>query len=187
MYASMMHPNGRPFSCDDVRQIIFDQVLRGSQRPPGREDTESLTFSLNLVAGAYQFAKKYASARPQAAKVQGALETLVEFFDERREACSGLRQASRVVFAERALYNKFWDLITALEQHDFELDMDAVQLMPDYNKGWHDIADLVAQTFRAAMRSNNPNKVLGRRSNDGPVPRFVAAVLPPSPAGNPRH
>jgi hypothetical protein len=173
---SMTHPNGGPFYCADVRRIL-SETLRGRQRPPDREETERLTLSLNLVAGAYQFAKKFASAKPQSTNVQGALETLMAFFDERREECRGLCPASKVAFAEYQLYNKFRQLIAAFEEHPFELDMDTVLVMPDYNKDWHDIAYSVAQIFRTAMQAHNPNEVFGR-SNGGPVPRFVAAVMP---------
>jgi hypothetical protein len=42
---------------------------------------------------------------------------------------------------------------------------------------WHDLADTIAHFFIVAMRPNNPTVRFGR-SNDGPVPRFVASIIP---------
>jgi hypothetical protein len=159
-----------------------DEDHQGSAKgcPPGREEIEQLTLHLNVVAGAYQFAKKFAYRKPQLARLQEAFETLVEYFEERRDECYRFHQASEEPFeSELVIYNKFWEFMNALEDHPFHLRMDAgttVSVMPDYDD-WHDVADFVAQTFRTAMRTNNPNKRFGR-SNDGPVPRFVAAVMP---------
>ena len=43
---------------------------------------------------------------------------------------------------------------------------------------WHGYAPIVARLLQFTIRSSNPNANLGLSSNDGPVPRFIAAVLP---------
>jgi hypothetical protein len=47
--------------------------------------------------------------------------------------------------------------------------------MGDAPKGWHGTASLIEHAFRIAMKSTNPDAVLGTPA-DGPVAKFVAAV-----------
>jgi hypothetical protein len=54
-------------------------------------------------------------------------------------------------------------------------DIPTVPLRPI--ERWHDFADDVADVFREAMLSTNPNLVLGV-ANNGPVVRFVHTVIP---------
>jgi hypothetical protein len=146
-----------------------------TQRSPSRQDIELLAFTLNNITGAFQFTRKYACAESE--RVRPAIETLMLFFEARRRACgSETRYPPAVVESERALYNRFWGFVDAMANHAFELNMDTIKLMPEH-KDWHSIAHVVACSFKLAMVSNNPDVKFGR-SNDGPVPRFVAAVIP---------
>ena len=42
---------------------------------------------------------------------------------------------------------------------------------------WRDLAVALSDAFVNALRPNNPHRIFGR-SNDGPVPRFVSAIIP---------
>jgi len=82
-----------------------------------------------------------------------------------------------------------WDrFVQAVEEHTFSLEMDMDErgamwdmdeyrpMMPDHSS-WSGLDEMIANAFRLAMARNNPTQKLGR-TNSGPVPRFVAAVVP---------
>jgi hypothetical protein len=97
-------------------------------------------------------------------------------------------RATVLLERERRLCDQFDRLVQAMEEHTFSLKMDIDErgamgdveerrpIIPDLDNGWHDLAEFVATAFRLAMAGTN-EKPLGA-SNDGPVARFVAAVIP---------
>lgn len=175
-------PPGGPFTFENLKEILHrprdhpNYVLTTTQRPPSRRDIEEWAFALNNITGVFRFVRKFAHADAQADRVRSALETLILFFEERHRACSESGYPPAVVESEKALHDCFWDFFNAMANHAFELDMDAVLTMPEH-KNWHGIAEHVAASFRLAMAANNPDDRFGY-SNDGPVARFVAAVVP---------
>jgi hypothetical protein len=182
-------PPGGPFTFENVKEILHrprdhPNYVLTTQRPPSRQDIERLAFSLNDISGAFRFSRKFAGAGAEAERVSSAIETLTLFFGERRRACSESRYPPAVVESERALCDCFWDFVNVMANHTFELDMDAVLMMPEH-RDWHSIAEVVAASFKLAMVPNNPDDEFGR-SNNGPVPRFVAAVVPMITGEDPR-
>jgi len=176
-------PPGGPFTCVNLTEIL-ERVLTKRQLPPSRRGIEQWAFILNDIAGVFRFSRKFAGAEEKADRVSRALETLSDFFEERRGVCCDSRYPADVVESERALYDRFWAFFDAMAHHSFELDMDAVVLMPEY-ESWHDIAVAVASSFRLAMAEKNPHDRFGF-SNDGPVARFVAEVVPMITGETPR-
>ena len=114
------------------------------------------------------------TSKKKADMVHDAIAILQRFFELRRIACAGT--SADTIAAEAKLFQKFSDFGDAMEAHRFELDMDAGLRMPDITR-WHDIAVPAAAAFRLAMMPKNPGVRFGPTS-DGPLPRFLAEVLP---------
>jgi hypothetical protein len=167
-----------PFTADSLRLILDGVLKRGTK--PGHADLATLAKYLNLVHGTFRFAVKVANkSKPAADKVSEAFAVLMHFFEERRSACqveNSVRPSVEIVESEKQLYNDFYGFVRTFEAHEFNLDMDAGLLMRHIDH-WHDLAEMIAGAFKVAMSRNNDQQTLGL-SNDGPVPRFVAATIP---------
>jgi hypothetical protein len=167
------------FTVGKLRTILNDIQKRGIK--PSSFDLEQLARMLNQTHDLFTFAVNTANkSKPAADKVRDALEVLRCVFEERQQACcaeDGTKLPSaRIVEDEKRLFNQFNSFLQAMEAHHFELDMDAGLLMPHID-GWRPLAESIASAFKATMSRTNPGLKLGH-SNDGPVPRFVAAVVP---------
>jgi len=166
---------------------ILDGVLKRSQTKPGQVDLELLAYSLNQIREVFAFAQQTANeSKPLADRVRDAIEVLTVFFERRRQACcveDGTRPSVELIESEQRLREQFSSFLKAMEVHKFELDMDAGLLMPRLDC-WRQLAEVVANQFRVAMSQANGTRKFGR-SNDGPVPRFVAAVVPRITGENP--
>jgi len=176
-----------PFTPERLK-LIFDEVLKGNTRRPPVNQLRELAQSLNLIHGVFTFYSTVEKqSRIRGETVRGALMALVTFFEERRqelltrfpsqEAATGTRGAAETIEAEGRLYDSFCKFVQAMEGHPFNLDMDGNPLMRRELKNWHSLAQDIAEPARIALRFNNPTMLFGR-SNDGPLPRFVAAVIP---------
>ncbi|MGH7111042.1 MAG: hypothetical protein ACREFK_11510, partial [Stellaceae bacterium] len=104
-----------------------------------------------------------------------AVDTLIMYFEERRRECLKKKYDAETIESERKLYNAFGKFLRTLDKHSFGLDMDMVLMMANL-EGWHDIALVIAEAFKVAMSANRIEP-LGI-ANEGPVARFVAAVIP---------
>jgi hypothetical protein len=178
-------PFGGPFTPPMLQEIICDRGVLKQGRRPGRAELAQLAVSLNLLCGVFTFAKNAVSQseamRDRADHVRGALEVLISFFEERRQECfpkGGPAPSADIVVAEERLSDQFYLFVAAMSEHKFELqmDMDELALMPPY-ENWRDIAERIAGAFREAMSVNNPSWA-GGSSNEGPIPRFVAEIVP---------
>jgi hypothetical protein len=168
-----------PFTADNLR-VILKEVLKGSQTLPAWGEMEGLAGSLNRTHATFAFAAATANQSKRTAdKVRNALDVLMEFFEQRRRACypeSGGGPNLQIVDREKRLHDRFDAFLQAFGEHDFDLNMDAGLLMPHIDH-WHDVAGTIAGAFKAAMARANGPKNFGL-SNDGPVPRFISAVVP---------
>jgi hypothetical protein len=166
---------------------IMDDVLKQSQTKPSQMDLELLAYSLNQIREVFAFAQQTANeSKPLADRVRDAIEVLKVFFERRRQACcveDGTHPSVEIIENEWRLREQFSSFLKAMEMHKFELDMDAGLLMPRLDC-WRQLAEVVANQFRAAMSRANGTQKFGY-SNDGPVPRFVAAVVPRITGENP--
>jgi hypothetical protein len=164
-----------PFTVSNLKKILRESVLK-RQAMPDEQRIMELAEVLNHVHSAFCFHNESRSAsifrRRRTQNVIDAIHILICFFDLRNQDCRNLRAG--VVIRERKLRQAFYDFVKAFRGHTFELPMDAdpTALMPDL-KGWRSIAEVVASAFTVAM---HPTKI--GHSNTGPIPRFVAAVLP---------
>jgi len=159
-----------PFTAANLWEIL-DAVLRQPQAKPSKEAVKRLAATLNRIHNVFNFAKQIGNnSKVTADRVSEALEILEVFFEERKKACCSV--STEIAESEQRLYDQFHDFVRAMEAHDFRLDMDAGLLMPEIDN-WRDIVVVVAAAFKVAMY---PQKF--GLSNDGPVPRFVAKVIP---------
>jgi hypothetical protein len=166
---------GGPFTDAKLRVILKSVLKQPNIKKPSLQEVEELAFALNDICGAYRFSRDVAKkSNTMAAEVREALATLERFFEERQQMCErGYRPET--IAAEQILYGKYCDLVSALRDHDFVLDMDVAATTPEMKKGWRDIALAIASAFKLALANSGAKLGL---SNDGPVPRFVAAVIP---------
>jgi hypothetical protein len=168
-------PGRTPFTVANLQKILEDDVLKG-QIMPSIPQLNALAWELNDIHGAFWFRKMSAPESKfkhiRAERVGDALQVLMCFFDQRRQAWH--TAPADVVNRERQLYDLFRDFVRAMTAHDFQLDIDTddAALMPPL-ENWRHVADSVAGAFRMAMAPQEFG-----RSNKGPVPRFVAAVMP---------
>jgi len=143
---------------------------------PSMGELNGLAWALNDIHGVFWFRKTTARGsqfkHEKANRVGDAIQVLMCFFDQRRQAWQAA--TTDVVDRERRLYDLFRDFVRAMTAHNFRLDMDTddAALMPPL-ESWRHVAESVAGAFRIAMFPQEFG-----RSNEGPVARFVAAVMP---------
>jgi hypothetical protein len=162
-----------------IRQIIQNAVQDGRLVIPrlGEGDIERLSTSLDRFRDRFEFEINVGSASDERAeRVRAALHELMVFFQERRLACKKEDVGKQILAAEQRLRSEFARLLKAFHRHKFELSMDAALSMPRINS-WHPFAIIIGGAFKIALRRTNPHRRFGH-SNDGPVARFVAAVIP---------
>jgi hypothetical protein len=170
---------------------VFESILTDNYTRPCHKDLERLARMLDLITGTFRYAKTIGkNANSQADDVREALATLMLFFDERQRAALA-NGNPRIIESERRLSDEFDSFLLAMEQHQFDLDMDAGLMMAEI-ENWRGIAKSIAGAFRIAMEARNCNVAIGH-SNTGPLPRFMAAVIPritgenPTPAAIGQH
>jgi hypothetical protein len=169
-----------PLSPAAVRKIMAGVIK--DQRivlpSPNSVDLRRLTRTLNDLQAHFKFAQETGNkSKGTADRVSGALSVLVDFFHERGKAIqedNGLRPET--IKNEKRLLGAFGKFMKALQQHSFDLSMDAAVLMPEL-RGWHSYTEILSGSFKLAMAGANPDREFGQ-SNDGPVARFVAAIIP---------
>ncbi len=166
-----------PITPEAVRSILNTPgILTDTYRPPSAHDCAWLATTLDGTRKAVALSR--ANGPHRAAKVAEAMAYLGAYFDDRAREVETIAHAGNaplpeIVKAERTLAARFGDFAEAFAQHDFRLVMDRISALDS----WKEIALSVANSFQMAMRRNNPNAKLGF-SNNGPVQRFVAAMVP---------
>jgi hypothetical protein len=166
------HPT---FTVDSVRAILGTIVRQGIK--PGPSEITLLVYGLNQLHASFLFARNTANdAKKKADEVRNAFDVLQRFFESRRDACATQSVPPKIVADEERLFEKFREFSDTMHSHAFELDMDAGLLMPPITH-WHDLTEAAAGLFQLAMTPNNPDLRFGL-TNDGPVARFLAEVLP---------
>jgi hypothetical protein len=169
-----MIPDTKRFTEAAVLQLARD-ALKGNSIPPTQvdEDIRRLTFCLNMALGLYRSGQEIViPSNRRAEQVRKAISVLAEFFDERRPRSKHADAKTRKM--EVRLRRRFGTFLDAMKKHEFGLDMDAGVLMPEL-PDWHALADILASAFRLAMQ---PHGLSLGNSNNGPLARFVAAVIP---------
>jgi len=174
------------------------EVLKG-QAIPGEAELNGLVWALNDIHRAFWFRKTTAPEsqfkHARASREREAIEVLMCFFDQRRQAsteaerriASALaaakprsarkagKKAALVIDRERRLYDLFRDFVHAMTTHDFQLDMDidTGALMPRL-ESWHHVADGIAGAFRIAMFPKEFGSSNGKRgkTSGGMILRF---------------
>jgi len=180
---AMSAADAPPFTLEGVRALLAPPVLKRGF-PPNRDRLNGLVTRLNQWKGAvrrYQETWRPSGDRTSAAR--RAAETLLEELPH-------LRSDLRRMIEEHESLPAF---MVQQTQHEIEA-LDTIQtgltrllnesmvlmpitmVVPQMEK-WRHIAVGISDDFCEAMRPTNPTLPLGR-SNDGPVPRFVAAVIP---------
>jgi hypothetical protein len=168
-------PGREPFTVTNLQKILEDDVLKG-QTMPSMVALNALAMDLNDIHGVLWFRKTTASEsqfkHERAKRVGDAIHVLMCFFDQRRQTWHAAN--TDVVDRERRLYDLFRDFVNAMTAHDFQLAMDTddAALMPPL-ESWRHVAESVASAFKIAMFPQEFG-----RSNEGPLARFVAAVMP---------
>jgi hypothetical protein len=169
-------PGREPFTVANLQKTLEDDGVLKDQIMPSRAGLSQLAASLNDIHGAFWFRKTTAleseSKAARAERVGAAIQILMCFFDQRRQ--SWPRASSQVLVREQRLYDLFRDFVSGMAAHEFQLDMDidAGAMMPRL-ESWRHVAGSVASAFTRAMLPQEFG-----RSNEGPVARFVAAVMP---------
>jgi hypothetical protein len=172
-------PGRTPFTAAIILKFLENGVLK-RQAMPSMPSLNQLAWELNDIHGIFWYRKTRTpesdAKQKRAMKVRDAIETLSAFFEERKGAWRSIRgtATSKIIKRERELYKEFDHFVLAMQTHVFELDMDVddVVLMPRH-ESWRHIANVVAGSFKNAMLPQE----LGL-SNNGPLARFVAAVMP---------
>ena len=160
---------------------------------PSTADLEWLAFQLNFICLHRKLTLESPAKQARWEAVQHAIATLGAFFQERRRMCrlkNGKGPSARVIKSEQQWRDQFARFLRATKTHDefllsvpdherhevLETDVDDGALSAPFDS-WRVVAGPVATFFKTTIWRNNPKLPLGR-SNDGPVPRFVAAVVP---------
>jgi hypothetical protein len=145
-----------PFTPEAMRGIL-EKVLRTGSNRLRAEDVKRLTIALNAVATSHWSKIAFSGSERQ------------QKFDKLWAAVANLDEADRAEFGPRG--------VVAIAT-DYALKPPPKR--PEEGKGpkrWHEVAPLIANAFRDAVRPRNPTLTLGN-SDQGSVARFVAAVVP---------
>ena len=151
----------------ELRSLLVDQqIIRGSHILPSLEACNRLSGRINDFA-ARQLDYLVQAADPAAVAIQRALDDLSARLTEARPVLVERRGKADIAALDRlkeavAVARPFawaWGPLSLARCR------------------WNDIAAELADAFREAMRSTNPALEVGL-SNDGPLVRFLAFVIP---------
>jgi hypothetical protein len=98
----------------------------------------------------------------------------------RDEIASGVKSAYNRLKEQQVSLEALGSAVTDTRRHN---ELFAVGGPAEFRRGhpmnhWHGYAHVIAAVLRGAIWSTNPDALLGVSSNNGPIPRFIAAVLP---------
>jgi len=193
-----------PMLTDDaLRDLLHRDVLRANQRPPPRDCILSLAEKLSFFrfmasqVGQEVLTKAQTHSKEMIAALNGIVRLSPFFVEQIQDRIAFKRGHLSVLSENELLKSEQNDKITSthsaikdlrINQSKFrELQRSCEALIetdccglnatksPIYT--WHDIAHDLAVAFRLAMRPTNPALKMGL-SNKGPIPRFIAAVVP---------
>lgn len=140
--------------------------ISGSHRAPSPEAMSDLAKHLEAIRSVGGMASDFACKKDAAIQFLAAMKMM-------RASLPHLRTP-----ATEQGFSTLWAAVSDFEQSSVEEFLCAEQeaRLSDFDK-WKRLAPILVRTFRKAMRSTNPGIEL-RISNDGPVARFCAAVIP---------
>jgi len=160
-------------------QDVLRNGVKGSHKRPSKSAEEILLKQLTSLA--FLFRSKESSQRSSELQEQFLAPMLIL-----RAILPHVRRSiARALLRSAELQS---DLLETLDRDNCRLevlelavrdllDNPPTLVTPIAFNGWHDIAEVLAECFRAAMRSTNPALEI-KISNDGPVVRFIASVVP---------
>jgi hypothetical protein len=164
------------FPAGSLRET-FEQIVKIPLRLPGSPDLTTLGRKLSILAGLASLQRgpwqtiwrQRVMARDAMGELQKSLSPLIEYALE-KQAESGDLMSALYIDELRKLRN-LQGSIEALQELNY------LFVAPPQISGWKDIAPILAELFKDAMRNANPHKTFGN-SNGGPVAKFVSAMIP---------
>jgi hypothetical protein len=157
----------REMTAAELRRILVDHVLRGSQRPPSEAAIRVLAGSVSAAIREADNAVVLRRLASTAARCADALEVLAETLPELR---CGLDEG-----AETAILDRLTEAVGAARRQGWATRVAQPVVIHDR---WHAVVAGLGDALREAMRSTNPDLDLGL-SNSGPVVRFLEQVIFP--------
>jgi hypothetical protein len=175
----------QPITADSLRALLESQKVVLSGKLPNAASLQLLALKLDsLRTNVYLRRGAWREDEARLASVRAALSTLAEWLPPTLEV---YREVLMIASAnERSNADRFQKNIEALESLSRAMYCVCVErtevIFPmsihfSNVESRSDCAPIIAEYFRHAMQSTNPDLVL-KDSNKGPVPRFVAAVMP---------
>jgi hypothetical protein len=174
-------PDRPPFTLESLRQLLAEEVIRRQQTMPGDAEITELARILNYWQGHYLIEQKSRALRELQRDALAALATLANVFPRLRDLTESFEanavqdQAPPAILAilrkRLAEIDAARDFIAKAEGFSVWADP---SLAPDR---WQWLADVLPIDFENAMRSTDPN-YKARLSHNGPLARFIAAVVP---------
>jgi hypothetical protein len=181
----------------DTLVDLFDTcgIVRGNFKKPNQAALEQLAGELDLLRLSHDHGSLI--AKDSREQLQDALETALEALPgviESSEKCAeyyrvyGWDDASASEEGNKA--RRLQEAILAFAPPPSNIDLALfpqfkdykpprvsveVHILPDAEK-WYRFAEILLQYFRTAMRSTNDQTI--KLSNDGPISRFLEAVIP---------
>jgi hypothetical protein len=174
-------PDRPPFTLESLRQLLAEEVIRRQQTMPGDAEITELARILNYWQGHYLVEQKSRALKELQRDALAALATLANVFlrlrdlTESFEANAVQDQAPPVILA--ILRKRLAEIDAA---RDFIAKAEGFSVWDDPSDApdrWQWLAGVLPIDFENAMRSTNPNYTAGL-SHNGPLARFIAAVVP---------
>ena len=173
-------PDRPPFTLESLRQLLAEKVIRRQQTMPDDAEISELARILNYWQGHYLIEQKRCALRELQRAALAALATLANVFPRLRDLTESFEanavqdQAPPAILAilrkRLAEIDAARDFIAKAEGFSVWADP---SLAPDR---WQWLADVLPIDFENAMRSTNP--YTAGLSHNGPLARFIAAVVP---------
>jgi hypothetical protein len=166
-------PDRPPFTLESLRQLLAEEVIRRQQTMPGDAEITELARILNYWQGRAlkELQRDALAALATLANVFPRLRDLTKSF----EANAVQDQAPPAILA--ILRKRLAEIDAA---RDFIAKAEGFSVWNDPSDApdrWQWLAGVLPIDFENAMRSTNPNYTAGL-SHNGPLARFIAAVVP---------
>ena len=179
--AARVAPDRPPFTLESLRRLLAEEVISRQPTMPGDAEITELARILNYWQCHYLIEQKSRALKELQRDALDALATLAKVFPRLRDLTKSFEanavqdQAPPVILAilrkHLAEIDAARDFIAKTEGFSVWADP---SIAPDR---WQWLADVLPIDFENAMRSTNPN-YKARLSHNGPLARFIAAVVP---------
>jgi hypothetical protein len=177
-----------PITAQCLRELFTKHVLRGPLKMPDDAELEKLAGILEHRRGEFQWESYSRDRRALQDNVfiafRAASDKLMQFDKAELKAATTTHVPEHALFYLRARLAESIDFRVKVERFGalidsgFSPDPALTYAPPTYGAtGWKWLAEVLPDDFVVAMRSNNPTFDPGI-SHAGPVPRFIAAVVP---------